>query len=676
MCVMESYIVDPSSQYIRGSIATDDWARLRDYARTVSKFILTDVTKDITNKDPEARVSPAAFLRLARLQQPDMPLLPSLTDIVILDADASMAYLELLLTPSLKSLEVSRIPDAQQSTFFSFLTAIEQEAPLLQTLIFGTGLFPSSSLQIISKFNNLRHLELKHEDSEIPFAFFDNIGSLPKLDTLILDARYVSSSNLSKNQSNSTDEPPAFEAVNPLPSDSSSGSNLMDSNRDKDIADDVLHSPTYHTPISTSGTFNQLAKLHVVGWLPLLQDLISRMMSTSLEDVSVTLIRLTDGELQVSLAKEEAEKKRKAEEKRWREEAEKKRREEERKWREEAEKKKKEEEKWWEEEAEKRRKEEKWRRDEPEKSGAKETEQPLGAQWGGSFFSSGYDITASPIHQSDSSFGLTNSKKKKGTKSHYDKPESAEESAEERRCREQEKKMQEEREVQKKLLKEQERLAHVAFGVYTVPFTELLRTLCSRWAASLKAVSVCQLGGSFQRLLNPPTFPEETLRELLLLPAIENLEIKGWMLDSVESILNKAEPIPNLKSLLLPLDETNSGISLPTLRHIAKTYPKLESFQCRIEPLSQIPEYPVPTTDALSHGLRTLSVGNSSPLPNAKRLHLIARHLYLLFPHLETINTSEEHNAEQWVIVDELVKMCQTARMDDMNRPPSPLGSE
>ncbi|KAF8801991.1 hypothetical protein BYT27DRAFT_7341616 [Phlegmacium glaucopus] len=109
-------------------------------------------------------------------------------------------------------------------------------------------------------------------------------------------------------------------------------------------------------------------------------------------------------------------------------------------------------------------------------------------------------------------------------------------------------------------------------------------------------------------------------------------------------------------------------MSLSTLRHIAITCPKLESLQCRIEPLSLIPEYTVPTTEALFHGLRTLSVGNSSPHPDSKKLYLIARHLDLLFPHLETINTSKEHNGRQWVVVNELVKMCQTARMDERYR--------
>lgn len=161
---------------------------------------------------------------------------------------------------------------------------------------------------------------------------------------------------------------------------------------------------------------------------------------------------------------------------------------------------------------------------------------------------------------------------------------------------------------------------------------------------------------------------------MILLPAIESLEVKGWILDSVEGVLSAAaEPIPNLKCLLLPLGEPNSGISLSTLRHVAKTCPKLESFQCYIDCLSPVPEYSISTDAGLSHGLQTLSVGSKFPLsianPLAKRRdYLIARHLYLLFPDLETISTFEEHDAVLWVVVNDFVKIFQTARQDDLNR--------
>ena len=413
-----------SVQYIGKSTTAEHWTGLCEYAQTVSTFIVTDAADDF-----EAQISLSALYRFARHQ---LPLLPSLSHLVIVEADASIAHLELLVTPSLKSLEASCIPDAHQSNFFSFLTAIEEET-LLQTLILGPGRFEPRSLQIISQFNNLRHLELKNEDSEIPSTFFDNVGSLPKLETLILDARYVSST-MTKNlwQPSSMNESmvlPAFEDVNSLYADSIPDSNFVDGKSKEDSAGDMLVSQNCHLPISTSGTFNQLAKLHVIGWLMLFEDLMPRITSTKLEDVSITFIRLSYDELKVSLAKEKVEQERKSEE-----------------------------------EAQGR------------------LRQEIGnINW---------------------------------------------------------------QEQEQRFLKEQKYLrlaSQVSFDSHTVFCTELIRTLYHRWMISLKAVSICQLDGSFQQLLEPPCLPGEMFRELLLLPAIENLEMNGWMLDSADSVINVVE---------------------------------------------------------------------------------------------------------------------------------------
>ena len=584
---------------IRGSISEADWARLHEYTRTVSKFIVTD-------NGSNAQISPTVFIRIARLLRPDMPLLPYLSDLVIVDADLSINYLDLLLTPSLKSLNASCIPDAQQSTFSSFLTAIEQEVPpaLLQTLILGPGLFLPSSLQTISQFHSLLHLELKHEGSKLPSAFFDNIGSLAMLKTFILDARYVSDTMTG-------DEPTV---PPPFPSDIFPNYNTANGIRDEHGSADIRHSKT----------FNQLEILHVTGWLPLLEDLIHRVTSTKLEDVSVTFIRLSFDEWKVSLAKEKAEREKKAEDRR----------------REEAEKKMKE--------------QEKLLKDEMEQKRIDEISSPPP--------SFGHEFPCEPDAEPDA-YGREQSvaattlgggkKKKKGRQSVQDSEV-----------------VKKQEEVREKLLKEQERLASLSFEAHTESFAKVLRKLCLTPSSPiLKSLSVRQLGGSLQWLLNPPTFPEDLFRTMLLLPAIESLKVKGWLLDYVEGVLTAAEPIPNLKSLLLPLGRLNSGISLPTLRHVAKICPKLESLQCYINPLSPVPEYSIPTDVGLSHGLQILSVGSSFPLPVAKKLgYLIARHLYLLFPKLETIRTSEGQDAELWVIVDEFVKMFQTARMDDLNR--------
>ena len=612
----------PVKYMLRGSITEADWARLRDYTRTVSKFIVTD-------DDSKARISPTVFLRLARLQHPEMPLLPYLSDLVIVDADASIAYLDILLTPSLKLMKASCIPDAQQSTFSSFLTAVEQEVPLLQTLILGPGRFLPSSLQTISQFNSLRHLELKHDGSELPFAFFDNIGSLAMLKTFILDARYVSST-----MSLTGDEPTAS---NPSPSDNFPDSNAKEGNRNEHGAADVRHSTT----------FNQLAMLHVTGWLPLLEDLFHRIASTKLEDVSVTFIRLSLDELKVGLA-EEAEQESKANEVR-RMEKEARRKEAEARMKEaearmmEAEAQMKEEEAWMKGVEAYLKEEEAWMKEEEARMKEAEAQMKEEEAW---------------------------RKEKEAWMKEEEEPRRKEEEArmkeegawmkEREAWRKEKKRKMEAMEVRERLMKEQERLASLSF--------EVLRKLFLT-SPSLKSLSLCQLGRSFQCLLKPSTLPEDVFRTMLLLPAIESLEVKGWVLDSVEGVLSSAGTIPNLKSLLLPLGEPNSGISLPTLRHVAKTCPKLESFQCYIDPLSPVPEYSIPTDVGLSHGLRTLSVGSSFPPPVAKKLgYLIARHLYLLFPKLDAIRTSEGHDAELWVIVDEFVKMFQTARMDDLNR--------
>ncbi|KAF8801988.1 hypothetical protein BYT27DRAFT_7146823 [Phlegmacium glaucopus] len=590
--------LDQNLYYIHGPIATNDWARLRDYALTVSKFILMD----IMNENSEALISPSAFFRLALSQEPEKAFFPHLSDLVIVDADASLSYLELLLTPSLKSLEVLRVPDSQQPTLSSFLITLVQVTPLLQTLIFGPGQFLSNSIHTVLQFRNLRQLELKDAVSEMNSAFFESLGSLPVLESLILDAgfcEYVSSTTTTDGKSDK--EPPQ-----------------------NDISD-------------TGDAFNQLMKLHVIGSPLLLEDLVAQITSTRLEDVSITVACLPYEELEI---KREAKKGKQTvsivqtrdpkTEKVY--------------------------------EGKKKKKKKKGEKGEKEKERQRRLPyEELEIQ--------------REVEKAKQTVSIVQTRNRETEKVDEGKKEEGILEEEVRRLNNLEGESEEERRL--KAIKEskhwKERERSLLANVYNnTPFVALLRLLPSRWSASLKTVSVSTFGCSPQQALIPPTLLKEAFRTLLLHPTIENLIVKGWTLDSVEdSILCLAELAPsNLKGLFLPLDETNSGISLSTLRHIAITCPKLESLQCRIKPLSLIPEYTVPTTgtEALFHGLRTLSVGNSSPHPDSKKLYLIARHLDLLFPHLETINTSEEHNGEQWVVVNELVKMCQTARMDERYR--------
>ena len=513
-CVKESHIVDNICQYIAGSVTTDDWARLRDRTLTVSKFILTDVTKN-----SEALISPAAYFRLALSLEPGIPLFPHLSDLVIVDADASLSYLEFLLTPSLTSLEVSSIPNANQWILFSFLTSLAQVAPLLQTLTIGPGWFPSKSImQTILQFKNLRQLELKGTVLKMTFAFLESLGtSLPALESLILDVR----------------------SCEYIPSTA-----IMSEDLSKGIEEHTPHAPfdthrqkrrRVSAESDVGDAFSQLMKLHIIGSPLFLGDLILQIASTRLRDVFITVV--TGMQAVDNAQTSEQMKKRQIQ-------------------------------------------------GEAKKMGKKRMK-------------------------------ATNKQKK-------------------------------------------------AREANNILFSALLQLLHGQWSTSLKKISVVNASGHSAQ----STLLNEAFRLLLSHPTIKNLTVKGWAPDSVEdSILGLTElTSSNFKSLFLPFDEANSGISWSTLRHIAITCPKLQSLQCRIKPLSPIPEYS--TTEALFHGLRTLSVGNSSWDLQSNKHHLIARHLDHLFPHLETITTFNHRAgaAEPWIAVDELIKMCQTARMDQRYR--------
>ena len=513
-CVKESHIVDNICQYIGGSVTIDDWARLRDRTLTVSKFILTDATK---NSEP--RISSAAYFRLALSQEPGIPFFPHLSDLVIVDAGVSLSYLELLLTPSLTSLEVSSISNTNQWILFSFLTSLAQVAPLLQTLTFGPRWFPSKSIvQTILQFKNLRQLEMK-DILKMTFAFLKSLGtSLPALESLILDARsceYIPSTAIM-----SEDLSKGIEEHTPHASFDTHRQKRRRVSAESDVGD----------------AFSQLMKLHIIGSPLFLRDLILQIASTRLRDVFITVVT---GMQAVNMAQTSKQKKKKQIQK--------------------------------------------------EEENLKKGEKRMRA---------------------------INERKKVGETN-------------------------------------------------DILFSALLQLLHGRWSTCLKTISVVNASGHSPQ----STLLNEAFRLLLLHPTIKNLTVEGWTPDSVEdSILGLAELTPsNLKSLFLPL-EANSGVSWSTLRHVAITCPKLQSLQCRIKPLSPMPEYS--TAEALFHGLRTLSVGNSSwDLQSNNKHHLIARHLDHLFPHLETITTfNHSAEAEPWNAVDELVKMCQTARMDQRYR--------
>ena len=131
-------------------------------------------------------------MRLGQLQNRDSPgpLLPALKRLRINDPDEwSMSQLPLFFTPSLRSLEATNIPENQQSVLLSFLITLVDESPHLTTIAFGPGILTTACFETCLNFLSLRHLELKEVKISIDFKLVIAIGTLPELDTFVLDDR-------------------------------------------------------------------------------------------------------------------------------------------------------------------------------------------------------------------------------------------------------------------------------------------------------------------------------------------------------------------------------------------------------------------------------------------------------------------------------------------------------
>ena len=611
------------TQYIHGLVDDDDLEILRSYSSLVTEFILSDVEKD------KPIIAPSTFVRIARFLGPNSGLLPSLLRLRIIQADNYFLCLDLLHTPSLRSLEAN-VPDHQHPNFFSFLTTLVHKAPLLDEIILGPGQFPLKSLQEILRFTHLRQLELRDVASSIDFTFLQDVGTLSNLESFILDARSCTYTARILEEPSNTPPVEHIEVGNqmPLSSDIDSSavnedtakvreeaiklSSDIDNDKPSLIIDSSLSrssTPTIQinedeeviqplpainnqilcnndSSISLAGGFYQLKKFHFVGGLSLLQDMIFYIASSTLEDISITVIHLSPQDLRQELEAENMS------------------------------------------QAVRRR--------------ALDRE-------------SHREIVA--IGKKKKTLYL--SRQQEISEKRQEILEKAE-----TRWKEQEAQYQAQYKERKKAEKVQNRQKH----------TTILQAVSSRWSAVLKTVRFNNLDGSPQPLPTLPVFPKVVYESLFCYPNLEILEFKQWKLDSVGDLLlsMKSSCPQNLKQIHLPIDDPSSvAISLSGLLDLAEACPKLESLHCCIDTLSPIPEYSIPTTKALSHGLQSLFVANnptSTSLWDFNQLLLVARHFYLTFPCLQTINSVEGPNAEQWVRIHALVKMLQVARHDDVLR--------
>ncbi|KAF8809429.1 hypothetical protein BYT27DRAFT_7254564 [Phlegmacium glaucopus] len=591
-------VLDQNAYYIHGLVDDNDLAVLRDHRLMVTEFILSD--GDVENIKP--KIAPSAFLHISRLLEPNSAFLPSLLRLRIIHTDSYFDCLHLLQTPSLKILEATDVPDHHHPTFFSFLTTLEHKAPFIEDITLGPGRFPLKSLQAILKFTHLHQLELRDAASTINFILFQDIGALPNLESFILDARsceYISRIPEKQDQSLSPEHTDVGsqtpKSSSDIDSDGPSGDAYFRSSclgtpilgiheDDNKTVDHPLQpiceqiSGDTNSSASMVGGFPQLKKFHVFGGLPLIQDMIPYIASSTLEDISITVIRLSVQELKDPLTPiQEMEEKAERE------------------------------------------------------ALAKVEQRRLARPFPSSVFNGGWR--------------------------EWKEAEAEDKKIEELKTAEATERMQKRKQA--------------TFDHHTALYITVLETVSFRWSAHLKVVRFNQLDQSSQPLSIAPTLPNQVYETLFYHPKIEILDFKRWKVDSMEDLLFslKTSGPKNLKQLHLPIDGPCSAVSLSDLLDIAKACPMLESLQCCVSTLPPIPEYSVPTSKGLSHGLKALFVANDPTSPwDFDQLILVARHLYLLFPYLKALDIVEGSNAEQWVRVRNLVKVFQTIHKDDMYR--------
>jgi len=175
-----------STQRVHGSISETARHIICSYAERVGEFTLTD------NVRPgEGRLSPSVFLCLAQLQSSLTPLFPNLRRLRIVNANYSLDYLRLFLSPSLETLEIVGLDETCRSTLLSFLSAAVVELPNLNTLILGPGRLSRDVVDACLSFSRLKRLELVDFISGADYQLLMDVGRLEHLETFVIGAQGI-----------------------------------------------------------------------------------------------------------------------------------------------------------------------------------------------------------------------------------------------------------------------------------------------------------------------------------------------------------------------------------------------------------------------------------------------------------------------------------------------------
>lgn len=246
----------------------EELEQLTSYKRRIRELVLMD-TVSITPPD----IAPETLARLALIQDPKSPFLPSLECLRLIDADQSLSHLFFCIAPCLKSLEIVRAPSARgrQIAISSFLKELVIKAPGLSNITF-CGRVSETSLQSSLKFSHLRQLHLIDAAHSLDFTFLQDVSALPELESFVLDVRTAE-----------------YKQRLVPPDDTFLSSTSVDIEfRDlSSSAESQMASATNLSPVP----FCQLRKLAITGSVLLMEDLISYLSPRAVKEISLTLVR-------------------------------------------------------------------------------------------------------------------------------------------------------------------------------------------------------------------------------------------------------------------------------------------------------------------------------------------------------------------------------------------------
>ena len=106
-----------------------------------------------------------------------------------MNANASLDYLRLFVSSSLRKLEIVGVPEDRGGPLLAFMKTVVADVPDIQVLVLGPGRLSQGFLDTCLAFDHLQRLDLVDSISSMHPKFLEALGRLESLETLNLDVR-------------------------------------------------------------------------------------------------------------------------------------------------------------------------------------------------------------------------------------------------------------------------------------------------------------------------------------------------------------------------------------------------------------------------------------------------------------------------------------------------------